>query len=126
MSDHLNRTGSVGTVTSAPQGGSYCQTIWWNNLNAFSRGYIEALFASICPEEDGSRPILQASFSDIAPETLARIIADCAAFPSWSGRCDHSSHGGEVFFAQRQRGQWPDSFPPLTITLGDNGKVRAA
>jgi hypothetical protein len=126
-----------------------CGTInfGWGGLNAFTQGYIEAMFADCdddlraskrcqeCgydeePDDEGpeSRAAFLAlypvGFSDFAPETLERIIEDCRTFPAWSGRCDHSRHAGMVFHAQRERGQWPDSYPRLTPHLGADCKVR--
>lgn len=67
----------------------------WSYLDAFTQGYIEALFftenAPNAPdletfqaqcesgENEGSIPA-NATFADIAPEALARIIEDCAKF----------------------------------------------
>lgn len=65
---------------------SPCQ---WTDLDAFTQGYIEALFFTECePGTDaGSHdPETQSAlhgecgFSDLAPEALASIIADCEAF----------------------------------------------
>ena len=62
-------------------------------------------------------------FYSLAPETLARIIADCEA---GGGRYPEglSFQGGE-FWKRRQIGfvHWA---PPLTVQLGDDGKVRFA
>lgn len=55
----------------------------WGDLDAFTQGYVEALFFT--STGDDGEPLEQ-GFSDLAPETLARIIADCAAFraaPAW-------------------------------------------
>lgn len=77
----------------------------WRDLDAFTQGYIGALFESegaelrtanraialaetgLTPDDDESEESAAAfealypvGFSDLAPETLARIIADCAAF----------------------------------------------
>lgn len=61
----------------------------WSDLDAFTQGYIKALFFT---EEESLRfPDTGhglggrmngggIGFADLAPETLARIIADCAAF----------------------------------------------
>lgn len=61
-------------------------------LDEFTRGYIEALFFTECDPSinaadvkpgheflDGSIPA-DVGFSDLAPETLARIITDCSGF----------------------------------------------
>jgi hypothetical protein len=64
----------------------------WDDLDSFTQGYIEALFFTseapgVTTEEwqatedhpEGSIPG-DVGFSDLAPETLAAVIADCAAF----------------------------------------------
>lgn len=73
----------------------------WASLDAFTQGYIEALFFTeeerLCEESDGARHMPDVAvntatmeshfvggdsfgFSDLAPGTLARIIADCEGF----------------------------------------------
>jgi hypothetical protein len=42
--------------------------------DSFTRGYIEALFFANTPEDETW------SFDDLAPETLGKIVSDCAAF----------------------------------------------
>lgn len=72
-------------------------------------------------------------FSDLAPETLARIIEDCAQITtdpagrapgdkeSWNWPNTETS--GRRFWKGRNLGQLPN-FSPLTIYLGDDGLVR--
>jgi hypothetical protein len=69
--------------------------------------------------EAEARAFVAPRFDRLAAETLARIIADCAAFEAtW-----HNASGSE-FWAKRQRGDYnPNDFPPLTLRLGDDGKV---
>jgi hypothetical protein len=102
----------------------------WANLGPFTQGYIEALMveasrlAAIALDDDSPSP----GFSDLAPETLARIIEDCAAIQStfpvspnypggWQAWCVRQGGGFDM------AGKWP-GLPPLTVTLGDDGKVR--
>lgn len=65
----------------------------WADLDAFTQGYIEALFFTNA-EELGAGDFLVArceaageahGFSDLAPETLAQIIANCAKFQASDG-----------------------------------------
>lgn len=49
--------------------------IQWADLDQFTSGYIEALFFAPSSDE-----IDNLGFSDLAPETLQTIIADCLAF----------------------------------------------
>lgn len=119
----------------------------WEDLSPFAQGYIEALFASSYdvlpgfmatvdqPEANSlrTRPV---GFSDLAPETLARIIADCEAMVEAGGLPYHFA--GTGFWSGRQAGNWTKAqpaekylkavpaFPPLTVQLGDDGKVRFA
>jgi hypothetical protein len=62
-------------------------TMQWSDLDAFTQGYIEALFFTAegvdvpgymtAEGDQDARPV---GFSDLAPETLESIIADCQAF----------------------------------------------
>lgn len=107
----------------------------WEALTPFTQGYVEALFASmdrrgppdwaICNNgktREGYKSAL-VGFSDLAPETLARIIADCAARQASKADCvQPTKDGGRSFWTRRQAGDRP-AFPPLTPYLGDDGKV---
>lgn len=111
----------------------------WSDLSPFTQGYIEALFAEhgealtheawlnqthIDIEHLGGRA---RAFSDLAPETLARIIADCER---GEARIGDGAEWGRYFWAARQGGLYGGDptakAPPLTVTLGDDGKVRFA
>jgi hypothetical protein len=48
----------------------------WADLDAFTQGYIEALFFT----EEGEDNLGEAAFADLAPETLASIVEDCRKF----------------------------------------------
>jgi len=64
------------------------------------------------------------TFSDLAPETLARIMEDCERF---GAMCEANLWliQGNEFWIMRQRGDLTDKdFPPLTLYLSDDGKVR--
>lgn len=73
-------------------------------------------------------------FSDLAPETLARIIADCEKVCALYGFKD--AEEGAAFWDARQEKPRPLQnlfretfgalFPPLTVQLCDDGKVRFA
>lgn len=73
----------------------------FNALDSFTQGYIEALFFTdeerLCEESEGEREMPDVAvnvatmesrfiggnsfgFADLAPEALAKIVADCAAF----------------------------------------------
>lgn len=97
----------------------------WSDLDAFAQGYVEALFS----EGVAPQTMWPCRFQDLAPETLARIIADCAKGvdkPYMMGRAYNANDaGGRCFWADRQAGFYAD-LPPLTVQLGDDGKVRFA
>lgn len=107
----------------------------WSDLSPFTQGYIEALFASEAEaaakawwlRKSGPFDIPRPGFSDLAPEALARIIADCEV-----GREIYAGIGPRTQ-AEKGRQFWEDRqaemmrrFPPLTVQLGDDGKVRFA
>jgi hypothetical protein len=100
------------------------------DLNPFARAYVTALFFADCGE-DGQ----PASDADLAPETVARIAADCAAFESanaaniaggckrGSGEYTTAEQAGHDFYLTRQRhgvgfwdGDWPE---PAATRLTD-------
>lgn len=71
-------------------------------------------------------------FSDLAPETLARIMEDCERYITHAKRKEHDQRFfrdnaglGEVFWAVRQtdKAVWAYVFRPLTPYLGEDGKV---
>lgn len=105
------------------------ETAWtFADLNAFTQGYIEAMFAGAA--QDGGSILMTLGafygFSALAPETLSRIIADCEAntrnmVETFSDTAHR--HAGGQFWTMRQEDR-AGRFPPLTIQLGDDGKVR--
>jgi hypothetical protein len=53
----------------------------FSRLDSFTQGYIEAMFFTSTGDGDNAENGLQdASFSELAPETLENIIADCRKF----------------------------------------------
>ena len=104
-------------------------------LDEFTRSYIEAALWSSC--DDNDKP-LDATYSveDIAPETLAKMVADCQAFQSAHGElftednCTHYSgeysiteYAGHDFWLTRNGhgcGFWDgDWTEPAATTLTD-------
>lgn len=114
----------------------------WSDLSPFTQGYIEALFASLPGLDQQGRMIPRhpdvahggvhvMGFSDLAPETLARIIADCASFENIAGGVGQKTGltEGRRFWEGQQRGMsgaLGAAFPPQTVQLGDDGKVKFA
>lgn len=87
----------------------------FSDLDAFTQGYIEALFFTDCDPsaymteieadhefQGGSIPA-DAGFSDLHPESLARIIADCAKF--------QASDAWRAFVTWRDNDDSPDTTP---------------
>lgn len=92
----------------------------WSDLSPFCQGYIEAMLREHC------KLYPHTGFSDLAPATLARIIADCAGLqkltpPNWG----ESFAAGELAWKCRAGGWvgFRDDFPPLLVTLGDDGLI---
>lgn len=111
---------------------------YWEDLSPFEQGYTRAGL------EELAKRLRKAGWSDyhisqhvrfdrLAPETLAAIRKDCAIaamrYPAWGMRALQ----GRTFWAERQRGFEPTqslnagwlkaTFPPLTVTHGDDGRV---
>lgn len=121
-----------GTVNMAGYGrpAGFASYIAWADLDAFTQGYIEAMFEGAA--QDGGSVLMTLgafyAFSDLAPETLARIIADCTSFQNIAtglGQKTAEAEGAR-FWNGRQgglSGAFGAAFPPLTVQLGDDGKV---
>ena len=107
---HLDTSGAVLQPTNNPAMRTYVGRyrsddqygpLTWDDLDSFTQGYVEALFFTseerLCEESNGDRHMPDVAFdaatmesrflggdsfgfSDLAPEALASIIADCAAF----------------------------------------------
>lgn len=123
----------------APQ---YSDGWGFEHLTPFAQGYVEAMLR-VCeaistarPRGPTERPMLRsmilnmrsAAFSDLAPETLARIIEDCERFvgdPS-TNRADNGAACWRMRNRSPHRFFFQEQFPddgPLTPYLGDDGKV---
>lgn len=107
--------------------GSYLR---WENLSPFCQGYVEAMLSGVRVHGVGEYASSRsARFSDLAPETLARIMEDCAKGVELSiaplGRqYNDNASGGACLYEDRQSGRLTGiSFPPLTVYLGDEGKI---
>lgn len=122
--------------------------IRFSDLDPFTQGYVEALLTPnphavrdlswrpSCPQCVESRFTCDAHhktyprFADLAPETLATTLRDCAQrqgkhpqiLQGYNLRWNGTAERGEGFWKERQAGREP-YFPPLTPYLGDDGKV---
>lgn len=137
----LDTSGEVGPISGARYGSPGCTIdaarsfYRWPDLTPFVQGYVRAQAAEVAAllaEAFGSDWNGLVSFDMWAPETLARIIEDCAAvqeiIDSYPGRPDLQQAQGRDFYAARQNGKWSVlnqivRFPPLTLSLNDDGKV---
>jgi hypothetical protein len=112
-----------------------CHAATWDQLSPFVQGYVEAMFSTRFDGLDGTARYEAETygkswrFSDVAPETLARIMEDCERFLALFGLCDvaTSQKCGRIFWEQRSDPVWCSSlverFPPLTPYLGGDGKI---
>jgi hypothetical protein len=98
----------------------------WSDLTPFQQGYIEAL---LCPwpvdtdEEREASAGAGPGFSDLAPATLGRILEDCKARRASSDCVENTVAGGRSFWTRRQAGDRKPAFPPLVVSLSDDGLV---
>lgn len=88
----------------------------WGDLSPFTQGYISALFESEAyalkyPDTGPGLGAVDPRFSDLAPETLAWIIADCEAFQAKAadllerayaaGEYDEEQAGRDLWFTRK-------------------------
>lgn len=111
----------------------------WPDLSPFVQRYIEALAKQFDFPGEPEVGLQSIAFSDLAPETLARIMEDCEAHRHWwRGRgsllaSDDTAANGADFWRNRNTGwpclaaadrsEAPHRWLPLTPYLGDDGKV---
>jgi hypothetical protein len=96
---------------------------YWSELSPFAQGYTEAMLAELQAAVDAKRYGLwqRSAFSDIAPETLARIIEDCAWLCTDAKSRAANAEAGREAWSVRQAGDMAHA-APLTVELVD-GKV---
>jgi hypothetical protein len=121
MTFQLDTTGEVDLSIAEGVPAAIAGGYRWFDLSPFTQGYIEALLREI-----------GAAFWQLAPETLARIIADCDYYEKQTGGAPSSEpywgmtlEMGAAFWQARQVERWLD-LRPLTVQLCDDGKVRFA
>lgn len=106
-------------------------SVAWTDLDPFTQGYVEALlaFAASGPAIPHGWYVdpneARARFRDLAPETLQRILTDCAArLAQATPPYPNTREEGARTWIRRQAGKLKlHGFPPLTPYLGDDGKV---
>lgn len=132
--------------------GSTADAIRFSELDAFTRGYIEAMFFTDASNPDDG-DLENAAFADLAPETLADIVAECdrfqkenadtlaAAYAHPKGYTEEQAgrdfwftrngHGvgfwdrdlGDIGDTLSKRCGWRTSFPERALYLGDDSRV---
>lgn len=126
MTFQLDTTGQVPSFAGSDTALNFYT---WERLDAFTQGYIEALFAelrqtTVAQECEQGGWVL--GFSDLAPEALARVIADCASRQNDYGFGGvENAKDGAGFWGRRQASA-SRSFPPMTVQLEDDCRVRFA
>jgi len=108
------------------------QTIW-SDLDPFTQGYIEAAWEAVRELRRDAEDRVQMNLEDLgfrhlAPEALALILKDCAAYCALPMRTGYAAgrYHGRNFWDQRSRGLFCNigiGFPPLTPYLRADGKV---
>lgn len=120
----LDMSGVVAAVTGNPKIRIDAE---WSDLDAFTQGYIEALFfteeESLCEESNGARHMPDVAvntvtmeshfvggdsfgFSDLAPGALADVIADCEAFQRDNAATLAEAYTRDYDAAQAGRDYW--------------------
>lgn len=98
----------------------------WSDLDQFEQGYGRAAILAIrCPDpSEGYGPSSSViRFDWLTPEALVTILKDCANARATLGYAD-TQEAGETFYMHRACGALSGDFPPQTIYLDENGKVR--
>ena len=120
MSFQLDTSGRVVTELSE----AFETYYEWSDLRPEAQVYIEALFAECGEDLDkaahariGWHPDDHVGYSELAPETLTRIIADCERLAS-CGWQDFNDAWDMI-----QKGVMP-GMKPYTVQLGEDGKIR--
>lgn len=75
----------------------------WRDLGYFAQGYVEALFFTSTGSGDDEE-LENATFEDLAPETLASIIADCAAWQKSNEALLDSAYEAHPGYAETRAG----------------------
>jgi hypothetical protein len=99
------------------------------DLPPFMQGYVQPAMLSTewpSPSEGYGPSSHVIRFDWLAPSTLEAMMKDCAVFeahPVSNARHPLDAEAGRRFWESCQRGERPETFPPLTLTLGDDGLI---
>lgn len=129
-------TGGVVRISARPfGGGSDMMEVRWSDISPFEQGYVEGMLsgpvmmttAQLVTRGD-TTGFARFGFRDLAPSTLAAIRKDCSEAVTKLRRFDlwetEDADAGRRLWIERQAGNLAD-FPPLTLSLGEDGKVYA-
>lgn len=97
----------------------------WDDLSPLTQGYVDAA-KDWCDLAVGEAMPVDWGFSHLASDTLAHIISDCERFLSMGLGENDYTHGvrfWQIRTRQQVCGGFHPAFPPLSIHLGDDGKV---
>jgi hypothetical protein len=117
MTFTLDTSGAVKLPRTFP--GERVHVIAWPDLDPFTQGFMLAASEAVAWQ---TGKVIR--FRDWSTEALAMILADCAAATSWQWTLLSAQMMGASFWQNRQRGDYGPLYPPLTVSLGDDGKVR--
>ena len=116
----------------------------YSDLSSFTRAYVEAIFFTDAGP-DAEEGLQEKAFSDFAPETVTKIISDCAAFElantALLNEAGDAEQNGHDFWLTRNHhgaGFWDrgyaenignaltkaaHAFGEVSLTLGDDDKL---
>lgn len=120
----LDTSGFV-TLPALRRAPNFVSRIRWSDLSPFEQGYTTGVFASA--EEAGisirrgapsawmPETQIGVAFSDLAPETLARIMKECGKVTGLAA----TREAGRYFWQLRNTPPGLRAFPPVAPYLGD-------
>jgi hypothetical protein len=132
----LDTSGAVATPWALYREKIAHHALGWSNLSPFEQGYTRraleelqaALFADPGNYLDGGEGVEYigpyARFSDLSPSALERIVRDCGEMVAVLPPALRTEKAGRDWWRARQAGV--ATLPPLTVSLGDAGKVTLA
>lgn len=106
----------------------------WSDLDPFTQGYVRAALresAATMQIRVVGNIVADPGFADLAPETLAAIMKDCATMQGVY-KAAKSEADGATAYRLRQTGKW-DAPPPFSVvylkpihlSLGNDGLIYA-
>jgi hypothetical protein len=96
----FNREGPTMPAFTMPIG----ETETWESLDSFAQGYFEAMFFTDCTSD--APELEHATFDDIAPDTMAQAIAECARFQTVNAALLEEAYSRDYDATQAGRDFW--------------------